>query len=399
MNHKQLFTSDANVYTYFDITIDDVKIGRIVMELFTDKAPFTAYNFYHLCIGTELPGFDGKLSYKNNFFHRVIRNFMIQAGDIMYGSKDFQKTDDIGKGGCSIYAKEEEFSEKIDIPCYGNFMDENQGEFAEPFYLAMANTGKPNTNNSQFFITTSASPHLKGKHNIFGKVIHGKSVIHTIEETNVDSDGFPEKCIRIADCGVWNKDMDLPLYNACNYEIGGDIFEEYPDDDKHFGEDDFTKALEAATVIKESGTLLFKKKDYQNAFFKYRKSLKYTNEYIPDVSIDKDLNAKFSHLKLKLYLNISLVFFNMQNYDEAIRYATYLLDSDNVPNIDKAKGYYRRANCYFAKKRYEEALKDYKQCNELNPNDKVVIKKIEQIEEILEKRKEKTKKSLAKFFS
>ena len=45
MNHKQLFTSDANVYTYFDITIDDVKIGRIVMELFTDKAPFTAYNF------------------------------------------------------------------------------------------------------------------------------------------------------------------------------------------------------------------------------------------------------------------------------------------------------------------------------------------------------------------
>ena len=193
--------------------------------------------------------------------------------------------------------------------------------------------------------------------------------------------------------------MDIPLYNACNFQIGGDIYEEYPDDDKHFGEDDFAKAFEAATIIKESGTLLFKKKDYQNAFFKYRKSLKYTNEYIPDASIDKNLNSKFSLLKLKLYLNICLALFNMQNYDESIKYASYLLESDNVPDIDKAKGYYRRANCYFAKKRYEEALKDYKQCNELNPNDKVVIKKIEQVEEILEKRKENTKKSLAKFFS
>lgn len=399
MDGKPLFASKDNVLTYFDIAINNEKVGRIVMELFTDKAPFAAYNFYHSCIGTEIPGFEGKITYKNNSFHRVIKTFMIQAGDIVYGSGEFQKSDNISKGGCSIYAKEEEFAKEVEIPCYGNFIDENKAEFDAPFYLAMANTGEPNTNSSQFFITTSVSPHLKGKHTIFGKVLFGKSVVHTIEDVKVDSDGFPEKCIRIEDCGAWDKTMTVPLYNACNDTIGGDIYEEYPDDDTHFGEDDFAKALEAANIIKESGTLLFKKKDYQNSFYKYRKSLKYTNEYIPDASIDQDLNAKFYSLKLKLFLNLSLVFFNIQNYEESMKYCNYLLDSENVPDLDRAKGCYRRANCYFAKKRYEEALKDYKQCQQLNPEDKVVIKKVEQVEAILEKKKENTKKSLAKFFS
>lgn len=399
MDAKTLFVQQGNVYTFFDITIGDENIGRIVMELFTDKAPFAAYNFYHSCIGTEIPGFDGKITYKNNFFHRVIKTFMIQAGDIIFGSAEFQKSDNIGKGGCSIYAKEEEFSKDVEIPCYGNFIDENKGEFTEPFLLAMANTGEPNTNSSQFFITSSVSPHLKGKHTIFGKVLYGKSVVHTIENVKVDSDGFPEKSIRITDCGKWENGMGIPLYNACNNTIGGDIYEEYPDDDNNFGEDDFEEAFKAATIVKESGTLLFKNKDYQNAYFKYRKSLNYTNEYIPDVSIDKDLNAKFYSLKLKLFLNISLVLFNMQNYDDAMKYANFLLESDNVPDLDKAKGYYRRGNCFFAKKRYEESLKDYKQCHGLNPEDKVVQKKVEQVEAILEKKKENTKKSLAKFFA
>lgn len=399
MDIKPLFTSKDNVFTYFDIAIDNEKIGRVVMELFTDKAPFAAYNFYHSCIGAEIPGYERKFSYKDNFFHRVIKTFMIQAGDIMYGSGEFQKSDNIGRGGCSIYAKEEEFTKEVDIPCYGNFIDENKGEFDQPFLLAMANAGEPNTNSSQFFITTSVSPHLKNKHTIFGRVIFGKSVVHNIEEVPVDSDGFPTKCVRIEDCGAWDKNMPIPLYNACNEIIGGDIYEEYPDDDTHFGEDDFAKALEAANIIKESGTLLFKKKDYQNAFYKYRKALKYTNEYIPDAGINEELNGKFHSLKLKLFLNMSLVFFNMQKYDEAMKYCNFLLDSENVPDLDKAKGYYRRGNCLFTKKRYEEALKDYKQCQELNPDDKAVINKVKQVEAVLENKKEKTKKSLAKFFS
>lgn len=390
-----------SLLVYLDIAIDNEKIGRIVCELFKDKATKAADNFYHLCKGDKDIVIDGKketLTYKNNYFHRVVKTFVVQAGDIMFGSGEFAKSENIGRGGCSVYATQEEFDERKELPCYGMFEDENLGEFTEPMVLAMANTGNPNTNSSQFFIVTSPSPHLNGKHTIFGKVLQGKSVVRTIESMSVDSDGFPENCIKIEDCGEWDSSMEVPLYNACNYTIGNDIYEEYPSDDTHFDSEDFTKAFEAANIIKESGSLLYKKKDFQNAFFKYKKSLNYVNEYFPDPDTDKENFLKFNTLKMKIYLNLCLVLLVQKKYDEAMKYATYLLEMSDVPPIDQAKAYYRRGNCYFNKKRYDDALKDYNLCREKNPNDKVIVQKIEQVEKILEEKKEKVKKNIAKFF-
>lgn len=392
------FPSDV-VYSYMDISLSGKPLGRLVFELFTKDAPFAAYNFYHSCVGTKIPAFERTITYEGNFFHRVIKNFMLQAGDIQFCSGKFELNDNVGKGGCSIYAQEAEFKdESLELPCYGNFIDENLGEFKEPFLLAMANAGKPNTNSSQFFITGAAQPHLNGKHSIFGKVIYGKSIIRVVENVKVDSDGFPAECIRIEKCGAWDKTMDVPLYNASNNPIGGDIFEEYPDDDTHFNQEDFTQCYLAADTIKNSGTLLFKQKNYQEAFYKYRKSLSYVNEFIPDEGMDAELNKKFNLLKMKLYLNICLVKFNQGELDESIKYATYLLNMENVPDIDQAKAYYRRGNCQYNKKRFEDALKDYKQCQLKNENDKAVEKKIEIVQDILDKEKEKTKKNLSKFF-
>lgn len=388
---------------YLDIAIDGEKIGRIVCQLLEEKAPKTVKNFYGLCVGESVGQDNRCLSLRGNYFHRVIKNFMIQCGDIVHCSGEFSKTDDAGRGGCSIYATKEELEQSpdngSDTSCWGNFPDENLGDFVEPFYLAMANTGTPNTNSSQFFITTYPSPHLNGKHSIFGKVVHGKSVVRTIERCKVDSDGFPESCIRIEDCGKWDESLGVPLYNGSNDLIGGDVFEEYPEDTQGIDSEDFNAAYDAANIIKESGTLLYKKKDFQNSYFKYIKSLRYVNEFIPDLDVDKDNSIKFTVLKRKLYLNLSLVLYNLKRYDDAISYATYLLDMGDVPHLDQAKAFYRRGNSYLMKNDLETARLNFQMCQEMNPSDTAIVQKIEYVDDMLERRKDKTRKSLGKFFS
>ncbi|CDO95117.1 unnamed protein product [Kluyveromyces dobzhanskii CBS 2104] len=384
---------------YLDIKIGDEPIGRIVCELFETEAPKTCANFLQLCKGGVF--IDGReLSYKNNKFHRVIKNFMIQAGDLMFGSGDQTNNEEIGRGGCSIYATEDELknSSSSGIQCFGNFEDENLGDFTESFMLAMANTGSENTNSSQFFITTYPSPHLNGKHSKFGRVVAGKSVVRTVEHSGVDENGVPHNPIIIEDCGEWTNDMGIPLYNACNDTIGNDIYEENPDDDTNFGDEDFAKAYDAAETIKQSGSLLFKNRDFKNALFKYKKALKYTTTFTPELDVDKEYNEKFASQKIKLYLNICLMQFYLKDYHEAIKYSTFVVDADCAPDSDRAKAHFRRGNCYSGLNRSEAALLDYKKCKELSPEDKNAEYKIEITEKKIASDLERTKKNVSKFF-
>merc|ERR1711871_471865 len=145
----------TNPRVFFDINIGDKAAGRIEFLLYADTVPKTAENFRALCTGEKGEGKAGKpLHYKGCSFHRVIKDFMIQGGDFTMGN---------GTGGESIYG--EKFADE-------KFVDMH----TEAGLLSMANAG-PNTNGSQFFITTTATPHLDKKHVVFGKVTKGMEVV------------------------------------------------------------------------------------------------------------------------------------------------------------------------------------------------------------------------------
>ncbi|KAH8053958.1 peptidyl-prolyl cis-trans isomerase [Aureococcus anophagefferens] len=174
-------TADLEAIThkvYFDVEIDGVSAGRIVMGLFGDTVPKTVENFRALSTCEKGVGKSGKeLCYKNSIFHRVIPNFMLQGGDFTHGT---------GTGGESIYGMK--------------FKDENfKIKHGEAGYLSMANAGK-DTNGSQFFITTIKAPWLGGKHVVFGKVIEGMDVVKAVEKMGSQS-GKTKKKVVIADSG------------------------------------------------------------------------------------------------------------------------------------------------------------------------------------------------------
>lgn len=164
----RIFTAAAAVLFFVAISINfyggafamDEKVivletnqGNIEIRLMPDVAPKACENF------TELVE---KGYYNGLIFHRVIKGFMIQGGD----------PTGTGMGGQSVWGKPfaDEFNAKV--------------KFDSPGILAMANAG-PNTNGSQFFITTADTSWLNMHHTIFGKVISGYDVVERIENTAI----------------------------------------------------------------------------------------------------------------------------------------------------------------------------------------------------------------------
>ena len=149
------------------------------MELYADVVPKTAENFRALCTGEKGNGKSGKpLHFKGCKFHRVIAGFMAQGGDFTVGN---------GTGGESIYGSK--FEDE-------NFNKKHTGRGD----LSMANAG-PNTNGSQFFLCFVATPHLDGKHCVFGKVVDGLNILDAIESNPCGARDMPVKAVEITDCG------------------------------------------------------------------------------------------------------------------------------------------------------------------------------------------------------
>lgn len=176
LNHH----SASNPVVFLDVSIGEHAVGRITLELFADVTPRTAENFRQLCTGEFRK--DGKpVGYKGASFHRIIKDFMVQGGDIVNGD---------GTGCTSIYGPQ--------------FDDEALAALRHsgPGVLAMANSGS-NSNGCQFYITCTQCDFLDRKHVVFGKVANQESmlVVRKLESVPVGQASRPNAPCVITQCG------------------------------------------------------------------------------------------------------------------------------------------------------------------------------------------------------
>jgi len=171
---------------FLDLSIGGKPIGKIVIGLFGSTSPLTVKNFETIAAGTT-----NGLSYKGSTFHRVIKGFMMQGGDILRGD---------GRGSISI------FGDRFDDE---NFIVKHYG----PGWVSMANAGR-DTNGSQFYISFRACHWLDSTHTTFGKVLEGMSVVRRVEQVATGENDVPTETVKIEDCGVIQIDKPYAVSTA-----------------------------------------------------------------------------------------------------------------------------------------------------------------------------------------
>lgn len=383
--------------TYFDISTGDKQLGRVVFKLYSDLVPKTAENFRALCTGEKGVGSSGKpLHYKGSAFHRVIKGFMIQGGDFTAGN---------GTGGESIYGEkfeDETFLKKHD----------------RPFLLSMANAG-PNTNGSQFFITTVPTIHLDNKHVIFGEVIKGKSLVRQIEHTSTTSGDVPVSPYVITDCGQMTHDD--PLLNEQATTVDGDKYEDFPDDEGSLDIGKPENVLLVAKTVREVGNKLWKDGKVSEALDKWQKSLRYldchpefttsvsseggkpfTEEPSSEPDADADIKKSFQVLLAPLLLNSALAALKLgggSNARTAKDLTDRALNGVNLSAADRGKALYRRALAHIALKEDDEAEADLVEANRLVKEDNAILGELEKVRKAREAFKAKEKAKFKKMFS
>jgi len=304
---------------------------------------------------------------------------MCQGGDFTAGD---------GTGGESIYGT------KFDDEAF-------PAKHTKPFLLSMANSG-PNTNGSQFFITNSPTPHLDGKHVVFGEVIKGKSIVRQIENTPTLSGDAPASPVVIQACGVLSPDD--PSLVPDTGSADGDTYEDYPDDEDKDVQNPQV-ALDIAKSIREVANKLFKEGQVGTALEKYQKSIRYLDVHpiLPENS-PPELQDSYNALLSPLLLNSALAAIRVQpassdNAKIGLKCATRALTQLELNNADKAKAFYRRAIAHGILKEDGEAERDLVDASKLMPDDQAIVGELAKTRQRRKEKREKEKKSFKKMFA
>lgn len=360
-------SNPSNPRVFFDVDIGGERVGRIVLELFADIVPKTAENFRALCTGEKGIGpTTGKpLHFKGCPFHRIIKKFMIQGGDF---------SNQNGTGGESIYGEK--------------FEDENfHYKHDKEGLLSMANAGS-NTNGSQFFITTVPTPHLDGKHVVFGQVMKGMGVAKILENVEVKGEKPAKLCV-IAECGELKEGDDWGIFPK---DGSGDSHPDFPED-ADVDLKDVDKILLISEDLKNIGNTFFKSQNWEMAIKKYTKVLRYV-EGSRAAAEDAD-GAKLQPVALSCVLNIGACKLKMSDWQGAVDSCLEALEID--PSNTKAL--YRRAQGWQGLKEYDQALADLKKAQEIAPEDKAIQAELLKVKQKIKAQKDKEKAAYAKMFA
>ncbi|XP_075807132.1 peptidyl-prolyl cis-trans isomerase D isoform X1 [Microtus pennsylvanicus] len=360
-------SNPKNPRVFFDVDIGGERVGRIVLELFADIVPKTAENFRALCTGEKGTGATtGKpLHFKGCPFHRIIKKFMIQGGDF---------SNQNGTGGESIYGEK--------------FEDENfHYKHDREGLLSMANAG-PNTNGSQFFITTVPTPHLDGKHVVFGQVIKGLGVARMLENVEVNGEKPAKLCI-IAECGELKEGDDWGIFPK---DGSGDSHPDFPED-ADIDLKDVDKILLITEDLKNIGNTFFKSQNWEMAVKKYAKVLRYVAS--SKAVVEKADSSRLQPIALSCVLNIGACKLKMSNWQGAIDSCLEALEMD--PSNTKAL--YRKAQGWQGLKEYDQALADLKKAQEIAPGDKAIQAELLKVKQMIKAEKDKEKAVYAKMFA
>lgn len=300
---------------------------------------------------------------------------MIQGGDFTAFN---------GTGGESIYGEK--------------FEDENFDlKHDKPFLLSMANSG-PGTNGSQFFVTTVPTPHLDGKHVVFGEVINGKNIVREIENLRTQSDK-PTEDVTIVDCGEL-EGSEFETATQKTKDATGDPYEDFPDDQgtNMKGEEYF----KIASQLKNFGNAAFKAADNEAAIEKYQKGLRYLNEY-PSTTADDpaDLKDNIAALRFTLNNNSAQAALKAKRFRDADKWASDAVNSASTGTKpgDKAKAHYRRAEARIGMKDYEESIRDLEEAQKLDPNTKAIGDLLTKTKSLISESEKKQKKGLKNAFA